>query len=220
MKVYSGTANSSTTIGYTRYGYASWNTGSSSGACQGAYENTASSGSRVGVMVFEGAGAALKGRRITQIEFAITCSNAGYASSSKVLTFHKANYQSLDTSLRGSAQVGDTLGTLTGKFYGNTSYHTLNESTNAAFFNAMIEYLAAGNSVLVLYNGETSGSGTGDYSTNYARITSIIMTVAYMDAKTIWYNNGGTWVECYAYYRQGGQWVLCSPYYNSGGTWV
>ena len=220
MKVYSGTANSSSTIGYSKYGYSAWNTGSSSGACQGAYEGTSASASRVGVMVFNGAGTTLKGKKISQIELAITCPNAGSASSSKVLTFHKANYQSLNTSVKGSAQVGDTLGTLKGKFYGNTSYHTLSATSNAAFFYALADYLSAGNSVLVLYNGEKSGSDIGDYSTNYARINSIIMTVAYIDARTVWYNNNGTWVECYAYCYQDGQWVLCSPYYNSGGTWV
>ena len=60
---------------------------------------------------------ALKGKLIQQISLSITCSGSGSGSSSKVLTFHKANYQSLNTGVRGSAQVGDTLGTLTGKFY-------------------------------------------------------------------------------------------------------
>lgn len=39
-------------------------------------------------------------------------------------------------------------------------------------------------------------------------------------ARTVWYNNNGTWVECYVYCYQDGQWVLCSPYYNSGDAWV
>ena len=48
------------------------------------------------------------------------------------------------------------MGTLTGKFYSNTVTHTLNASSNAALFAAMKAYFEAGNSVLVLYNGETS----------------------------------------------------------------
>ena len=95
---------------------------------------------------------------IQQISLSITCSGAGSGSSGKVLIFHKANYQSLNTGVRGSAQVGATMGTLTGKFYSNTVTHTLNASSNAALFAAMKAYFEAGNSVLVLYNGETSSS--------------------------------------------------------------
>ena len=124
MGTFSATANSSSTIGYAQYGSSSWSAGSSNGACQGAYKGTTAAKSRVGVMVFNGAGAALKGKLIQQISLRITCSGAGSGSSGKVLTFHKANYQSLNTSVRGSAQVGDTLGMLTGKFYSNTVTHT------------------------------------------------------------------------------------------------
>lgn len=63
-------------------------------------------------MVFNGASAALKGKLIHSITLTITSSGAGSGSSSKKLTFHKANYQSLNTGVRGSAQVGDTLGML------------------------------------------------------------------------------------------------------------
>lgn len=71
--------------------------------------------------------------------------------------------------------------------------------------------------MLVIYNGETSSSS--GYSTNYSRVTSITITVTYMDA-TVWYNNGGTWKQCTVWYCNGGTWVQCVPYYNSGGTWI
>lgn len=217
MGTFSATANSSSTIGYAQYGSSSWSTGSSNGACQGAYKGTTAAKSRVGVMVFNGAGAALKGKLIQQISLSITCSGAGSGSSGKVLTFHKANYQSLNTGVRGSAQVGDTLGTLTGKFYSNTVTHTLNASTNAALFSAMKAYFEAGNSALVLYNGETSSSS--GYSSNYARVTSCTITVTYIDA-VVWYCDGGTWKRCTVWYRLGGAWKQVVPYYNSGGAWV
>ena len=86
-------------------------------------------------MVFSGAGAAFKGKLIQSITLTITSSGAGSGSSSKKLTFHKANYQSLNTGVRGSAHVGATLGTLTGKFYSNTVTHMLNASTNAEELN-------------------------------------------------------------------------------------
>ena len=217
MSTFSATANGGSTIGYAQYGSSSWSTGSSNGACQGAYKGTTAAKSRVGVMVFNGAGTALKGKLIQRISLRITCSGAGSGSSGKVLTFHKANYQSLNTGVRGSAQVGDTLGTLTGKFYSNTVTHTLNASTNAALFSAMKAYFEAGNSVLVLYNGETSSSS--GYSSNYARVTSCTITVTYIDA-VVWYRDGSTWRQCTVWYRLNGAWKQVVPYYNSGGAWV
>ena len=117
----------------------------SSAASQEYYENTYN---YVGIVHF--AGMALKGKLIQNITLTITCSGAGSGSSSKKLTFCQANYQSLNTGVRGSAQVGATMGTLTGKFYSNTVTHTLNASSNAALFAAMKAYFEAGNSVLVL----------------------------------------------------------------------
>ena len=215
MASFTATANSSTTIGYALYGSSSWNTGSTNGACQGAYSGSSSSSSRVGVMVFNNAGATLKGASISQIQLQITCSAAGSSGSSKVLTFRRANYQSLVTSVTGSAQVGTMLGTLTGKFYDNTVVHTLNATTNASFFSMLAAYLAEGNSVLVLYNGETSSS----YSTNYARVTSCTILVTYTVA-TVWYCDNGTWKPCAVWYCNGGVWVQCAVWYCNGGTWV
>ncbi len=217
MAVFSATANSNSTIGFAQYGSTSWSVGSSNGACQGAYQGTSSSNSRVGVMVFSGAGAALSGKIIQMITLKITCSGAGSSSSSKKLSFRRAKYQSLNKSVKGSAQVGTVLGTLTGKFYSNTVTHTLSETSNTALFNNMKAYLAEGNSVLVLYNGETSSSS--GYSTNYARVTSCVITVTYVDA-TVWYNNNGSWQQCAVWYCNNGTWIQVVPYYNSGGTWI
>lgn len=216
-ETFTATAGSSTTIGFAQYGSTSWNTGTSNGACQGAYQGTTASKSRVGILVFSGAGTALKGKVIQSISLKITCSGAGSGSSGKVLSFRKANYQSLKTGIAGSAQVGDALGTLTGKFYSNTVTHTLSASSNASLFAAMKAYFAAGNSVLVLYNGETSSSS--GYSTNYARVTTCVITVTYM-AATLWYCDNGTWRQCTVWYCNAGSWIQCVPYYNSGGSWI
>ena len=217
MAEFTATAGSNTTIGYARYGSSSWNVGTTNGACQGAYQGTAASNSRVGVLVFSGTGAALQGKVIQEITLKITASGAGSGSSSEVLSFRKALYQSLKTGIKGSAQVGDALGTLTGKFYDNTVTHTLSASSNASLFAAMKDYFAAGNSVLVLYNGETSTSS--GYSSNYARLTTVVLTVTYIDA-AVWYCNGGTWQQCTVWYCNAGIWIQCVPYYNSGGSWI
>lgn len=217
MATFTATANSSTTLGYAMYGKSSWNTGSSDGACQGAYQATSASNSRVGVIVFSGAGEALKGKAISNITLTITCSSSGSSYDDKVLSFCKANYQSLKTDVQGSEQVGDALGTLTGKFYSNTTTHVLSATSNAALFEAMKAYLAAGNSAVVLYNGETSSSS--GFSTNYARVTKCVITVTYENA-AVWYNNDGTWLQCVLWYRKDGQWIQCVPYYNQDGTWI
>ena len=114
--------------------------------------------------------------------------------------------------------MGDALGTLTGKFYSNTVTHTLSASSNVDLFNAMKAYFAEGNSVLVLYNGEVSSSSSS-YSSNYARVTTCVLTVTYVDA-AVWYCNGGVWQQCAVWYRSNGTWIQCVPYYNSGGTWI
>ena len=93
----------------------------------------------------------------------------------------------------------------------------MNATTNAALFNAMKAYLAEGNSALVLYNGETSSSS--GYSSNYARVTTCVITVTYMDA-TVWYCYNGTWRQCTVWYCNAGTWIQCVPYYNSGGSWI
>ena len=72
-------------------------------------------------------------------------------------------------------------------------------------------------SALVLYNGETSSSS--GYSSNYARVTTCVITVTYMDA-TVWYCNAGTWRQCTVWYCNAGTWIQCVPYYNSGGSWI
>lgn len=216
MKTFTATANGNSTIGYVWYGSTEWAVGSENGACQGAYMMTSASASRVGLMVFTGAGAALKGKAIQKITLKITCSGAGSASSSKVLSFCRAKKQTLDKTLKGSAQVGAALGTLKGKFYSNTTTHTLNKSSNAALFQAMAAYLKEGNSALVIYNGETS---TADgYSTNYARITSCTLTVQYNDG-TVFCRRNGQWVECAVYYRKDGAWIAAVPHYRIGGEW-
>ena len=74
------TANSNSTIGYVWYGSNEWEVGSSEGACQGAYMSTSASQSRVGLMLFNGAGAALKGKIIQSITLSITRRPSGEVS--------------------------------------------------------------------------------------------------------------------------------------------
>lgn len=224
MATFTATADSSSTIGFATYNSSSWQTGSSNGACQGIYTTSSASSSlsRVGVMVFSGLGAAVNGRNISSITLKITTSSSGNDSSSKVLTLHKAKTQSLSTSIKGSEQVGDTLGTLTGHFYGTTLTFTLSSSSNASLFSAMKAYFESGNSVLVCYNGESSKLNNNDYSTHYLRITSITATVEY-SAATAYYYDGSNWKTAEAvYYYDGSVWkeVDSIKYSQTAGSFV
>ena len=113
--------------------------------------------------------------------------------------------------------MGAALGTLTGKFYSNTTTHTLSASSNAAFFAALRAYLTEGNSALVLYNGETSKAD--GYSANYARVTSCTLTVSYIDG-TAYVRVNGAWKQCAVWVRVNGAWRQCVPYYRRDGAWV
>ena len=222
MGIFTATANDASTLASAQYGSTRWST--DAGAIQGTYGGTTKNQSNVGTIVFSGAGSELSGQTITSIEFSITCASAGSESSSKQLTFYKANYQTIPSGTQGSNQIGDRLGTLVGKFYNNTTSHTLSSTSNQDFFEALCEYLSAGNSALVLYNGEVAQSSSS-HSTNYARITSMTITVTYNDGSetktgTVWYGNDDSgFTECYVYRcNASGKWELCSPYRCFGGS--
>ena len=216
MSTFMATAGSNATIGYAKDGSDNWNVGTSNGAMQGAYKGTKSTDSRVGVMVFVGAGAALKGKTIKKITLKITAGASGSGASDKVLTFHKARYQYLNTSVYGGSQVGDLLGTIVGEFYDNTQTVWLDETHNTALFNALCTYFKDGNSAITLYNGETSSS-TG-YSDNYARITTCVLTVEYSSG-VVYLRKNGAWVKCSVWVRKNGTWVRVKPYCYKNGEW-
>lgn len=216
MSTFIATAGSNTTIGYAKKGSDNWNVGTSNGAMQGAYKGTKDTDSRVGVMVFSGAGAALKGKNIKRITMKIVAGSSGSGASDKVLTFHKARYQYLNTSVYGGSQIGDTLGTIKGEFFNNTQTVWLDETYNTALFNALCAYFKEGNSAITLFNGETSSSS--GYSDNYARITSCTITVEYSSGVMYVYKNGA-WVKCSVWVRKNGTWVRVKPYFYKNGEW-
>jgi len=192
----------------------SWSTDAS----QGAYHDT--SRTRTGIIIFSTIGTSLLGKIITDIAFSITATGAGSGSSSKVLTFKESNYQDSSPSGRGDRYPSTLLGTLTGKFYDNTSSHTLNASTNTAFFNNLSSYLSAGNHVLIIHNGEKSSSSTS-YSSNYAKVSAMSMTVTYEEPGGVVYNREGTtWKKGTPYVYHNGSWVKGEAYIYHNGVWT
>ena len=221
MSTLSVTANTESTLATGYYDTSSWRDGAE--AYQGAAGTVASSTtgrkSRVGVILFSGAGTTLKSKFIKSITLKITADSSGYGSdTSKTLTIRKSNYQTIDKSIASKGYVGDILGTITGIFYGNTKEYTLNSSNNSALFNALKAYMESGNSCLVIYNGEHVGD-TASYSRNFLSLTKVILTVEYED-NYIYYNNNGTATKCAVYYNNNGTAVRCAAYYNNNGTAV
>lgn len=204
-------------FGYGKYNISTWWTNSNYPAYQGDYNST-SDGSRVGFCFLDNVGTTLTGKSISNIALSITYTNAG-KSDDAVLTICKSLVTAAPKTgdgIKGSNVVGDTLGTLTAP-YNTTSSYTLNSSSNTALFNAMAAYLAAGNNMLVFYNGETK---SGTYTSNYRGISDLTITVTYTDPGYAYYKNNGTWVKCKVYYKNNGTWVQVKPYYKNNGTWT
>ena len=201
MAIYQGNA----TLGYAQYNSTNWTSGSAS---QGAYSSgtMTASNSRVGFMVFEGLGDAVKGKTIKSIGLAFKADASGQGGT-KVLTLHKSNYQTANTSVRGSAYVGDNLGTLSGNYYDNIQTYDL---TEGEVFNNLKVYFEAGNSALVCYNGD---------SNNYLKISVAQISITYEDGGVVYRYNGSTWEKCEVYYYDGSAWVRVQPYYGTANGW-
>lgn len=154
-------------------------------AFQGAYNAT---GSRVGVMTFDGFGTTLKNTIIKSIVIEPTIINSGSNSASRTLTFWSSNYQSIDTSKNGQVYPKAKLGTLVGNGTSSTGIpstyvgkqkFTLNSSTNSALFNTLSAYLIAGNTCILLYNGENTNASGSSFSANYIGFSACSITVEY-----------------------------------------
>lgn len=132
---------------------------------------------RVGLLHFPGMNMANK--VIQGVQITATASRAGYGlGHDKTVYLRKSNYQATSQSgVKGSAFVGDLLGTFKGQFYGNTSSY---EMTGSLLTN-LASYFAAGNNTLILYNPDPEQSSQV-YSKNYLKWTAVTMTVTYQEA--------------------------------------
>lgn len=216
MSTFSVTASGNSCLRTGFYGH-SWRTDSSGSAYQGTYRgsDTTAPYPRVGVILFNGAGSALNGKNISSITLTTKASGSGN-SGSKTLYIRKSNYQSINTSYSPASYVGDSLGTLTGTFYGNTSTFTLNSSSNVSLFYALKSYLEAGNSVITIYTGESTSS---TWSSNYLGLTSVTINVTYTDGGYVRIYNGSSWDKYIPYIYDGSNWVRYAPYVYDGSNW-
>ena len=157
------------TLSYTAMG-----TVGSSAATQEYYTQEAN---RIGLLHFPGMD--MTNKVILGIQFTITAASAGYGLwRDKVVYLRKSNYQAVSQAdVKGSAFVGDALGTFTGNFYGNTSSYSM----SGTLLTNLSDYFAAGNNTVLLYNPDPEKSSQG-YSTNYLQWTAVSMTVTYQEA--------------------------------------
>ena len=143
----------------------------SNAAAQEFYSN---SYNYVGIVHF--AGLSLANKIVTGVQLTVTASNAGYGTGTiKTVYLCKSNYQAASqTGATGFDYAGDSLGTFSGTFWGNTSSYTLSGSLLAN----VAAYLQAGNNTFCLFNPFPYASPQG-YSYNYLQWTSCTMTVTY-----------------------------------------
>lgn len=131
---------------------------------------------RVGLLYFPAMD--FSNKKITGIKITVTAAYEGYGTGrEKTAYLRKSNYQTTSVDgAKGSAFVGDLLGTFRGEFYGNTTSYTLSGS----LFENLCNYLMAGNNTLVLYN-PTPEATSLSYSTNYFLWTAVSMEVTYQE---------------------------------------
>lgn len=203
------------TLGYASYGSSTWTGGEAS---QGAYSSgtMSASDSRVGVMIFPGLGDAVRGKNITLIGLAFKALGAGQAGT-KTLSLCKSNYQTANTSVKGSAYVGDALGGLSGNYYNHIQTYDL---TSGDVFNNLKAYFEAGNSALVCYNGEKKKMSGKNYTPNYLKLSDVHLSVTFEGGGCIYYHINGSWQKCEVWYYINGSWQKVAPYHNNNGTWV
>lgn len=157
------------TLSYTATG-----TVESSEATQEYYTSNAN---RVGLLHF--ASMSMENKVITGISLTVTAKRAGYGlGHEKTVYIRKSKYQATSQSgVKGSAFVGDLMGTFTGKFYGNTSTYAL----TGTLLTNLAAYFSAGNNTLILYNPDPEQSSQG-YSMNYLKWESASIVITYQEA--------------------------------------
>ena len=143
-------------------------------ACQEFYET---GHNYVGIISFTGMN--LFNKAITSIRLDIDAARSGYdTDTSKTVYLRESAFQNATTTgVTGLAYTGESLGTFTGSFFGNSSSYNI----TGDLFTAMAEYIAAGNNTFTIYNPSPTASPRG-YSYNYLQWTSVVITVTYEDA--------------------------------------
>ena len=214
-----------TTSSDLKFGYSDDTWGYGNTAYQGnnaVSGETANSAQRIGIIVFSGAGSALKGKSISSISLKLTFGEAGSSSSSttKTLKIYQSNYQTINTSKYDPTDylnTNNTLGTLETKGYGNTDTFTLSSSSNSSLFSKLASYLTNGNSAIVIYNDSNPSSNS--YSKAYLQITSATITVTYNELGVVYIDNGTTFEAYQVYIDNGSSWDLYAPYIDNGSSW-
>lgn len=216
------TVTISATLAHGGYTSKTWVTSSSNPrAFQGCYtgSDTAYSDSRVGVIYFSGLGATVKNCNISEITLTVTTSASGF-NNDKTVYFKESNYQTINTSYNPSAYVGSDLGTVEGTFYANESTTVLNKESSSSLFTKMRNYFKKGNSVLIIYSGETDViSSTYPYSTNYLGWSAVTISITYSD-QGVWIYYNGSWVQAIPWIYYDGNWVQAVPWIYSGSAWT
>ena len=190
--------------------------------------------SRIGVINFyKGIGTTLVGKKINKITLTVDIA-AGTASQTRVITFYKSAIQGsqIDTTKSGPAYLGTKkpLGTIqgvadtdanTGSFTNQPdvrSTFVLDATQNSALFSEMAQALSAGDTTIIIYNGETTVAGSYKFSANYLSLSDITLTVEYEEG-LVYIGNGAGFDAYTIHIHNGTEWEQYAPYIHNGTDW-
>ena len=219
MDDFTVTASGNSCLAWAKYSSTSWEKGLARCGVYESSKNFANAYSRVGIMIFNGIDIAFKDTKINSVIIKFVTQNAGQSGTTRSIVWRKSKIQGMDTSVKGSAYVGDAIITSSGLYYSGTHTITLNKDTNADAFNTLCEYFSAGNNTLVIFNSDESQYGSQNWSKNYCCVNSCTITVEYVKGGILHRWNGTSWSEHTVQAYINGEWVDVTPHCYKNGEW-
>lgn len=173
---------------YGGYADGSWQSGWSGRAYQGEYSTY---GQRIGSISIP-FGTTLKGTEISKIVFTITFASAGLGTGwTKTVKFWSSKIQTFNSSTAPSSYKDTLLGSISTVAYGNTATITIDSSNNSSLFSALKTYFEAGNTLILIYNDDSSRDSTyNDFTKAYLYITAFTANVTYSPKYTLTVSKG------------------------------
>ena len=154
--------------------YASGSSWTSGKARQGVYSSTRYEGA----LNFAGlANFSFSNIAVTGIQMRVTFGPTG-GSSTKYLTLYSGAKNSISGSI--ASMRGSALGAVSvSNAFDRTVMLNFNSGSEAAIYNALVNFFASGNRVLILYVPKTRGTYSGGYCYDYLSVTAMTLTFTY-----------------------------------------
>ena len=154
--------------------YASGSSWTSGKARQGVYSSTRYEGA---LNFADLANFSFSNIAVTGIQMRVTFGPTG-GSSTKYLTLYSGAKNSISGSI--ASMRGSALGAVSvSNAFDRTVMLNFNSGSEAAIYNALVNFFASGNRVLILYVPKTRGTYSGGYCYDYLSVTAMTLTFTY-----------------------------------------